>query len=79
MKEARLIIEGELIRREWGPARTMQMYCLKQLKQKMDAGVSQFKESLKLKYAQHVKWIEELESLHEDQENAIALDSYPHI
>jgi hypothetical protein len=55
------------------------MYCLKQLKQKIDAGVSQFKESLKLKYGQHVKWIEELEYLNEEQETAMALDSYPHI
>lgn len=79
MKEARLIIEGELAQSDWGPVRTLQIYFLKQLKQKMDAGISEFKESLKVKYSPNVKWIEQLEALHEDQETAIALDSYPHI
>jgi hypothetical protein len=32
LMEARLMIEDELAKREWGSVRTLQMYCLKQLK-----------------------------------------------
>jgi hypothetical protein len=38
MREAREAIDLELARRDWGPIRTLQIYCLKQLKQKMDIG-----------------------------------------
>ena len=79
MKEARLSIEDELAKREWGPVRTLQMYCLKQLKQKMKVGNAQFKDTLGLKFAPHAKWIAESEALHDDQEVAMPLDSYPHI
>ena len=64
--EARHIIEDELSRREWGPVRTSQMYCLKQLKQKMNVTNAQFKHTLRLNYAPNVKWIEESEALYED-------------
>ena len=64
--DARLIIEEELSRKDWGPVRTMQMYCLKQLKQKMNEGIAQFKEILTLKYAPHAKWIKESEAINED-------------
>ena len=46
LKDARLIIEEELSRRDWGPVRTLQMYCLKQLKQKMNVANAKFKEKL---------------------------------
>jgi hypothetical protein len=67
LMDARLIIEEELSRKDWGPVRTLQMYCLKQLKQKMNEGIAQFKDILTLKYAPHAKWIEESEALNEDQ------------
>ena len=79
LKEARLGIEDELAKREWGPVRTLQMHCLKQLKQKMKVGNAQFKDALGLKFAPHAKWIAESEALHVDQETAMPLDSYPHI
>ena len=40
LREKREEIEVELCRREWGPVRTLQIYCLKQLKQKMNVGVT---------------------------------------
>ena len=64
--EARLIIEDELSRREWGPIRTSQMYCLKHLKQKMNVTNAQFKDALRLNFSPNVKWIEESEALYED-------------
>jgi hypothetical protein len=44
--ESRLTIENELAKRERGPVRTLQMYCLKQLKQKMNVANAKFKEKL---------------------------------
>jgi hypothetical protein len=79
MKDARLIIEEELSRRDWGPVRTLQMYCLKQLKQKMNVTNAKFKDALGLKYAPIAKWIEESEALHVDQEAQMPLDSFPHL
>ena len=38
LKDARESIESGLAKREWGQVRTLQMYCLKQLKQKMNVG-----------------------------------------
>jgi hypothetical protein len=46
LMESRLIIENELGKREWGTVRTLQMYCLKQLKQKMNIGNAKFKVTL---------------------------------
>ena len=40
---------------------------------------AQFKDALGLKYAPTAKWIEESEALHEDQEAAMPLDSFPHL
>ena len=57
VREAREAIDTELCRREWGPVRTLQVYCLKQLKQKMDIGFGQFKDLLKNKFINHVKWL----------------------
>jgi hypothetical protein len=42
------------------------MYCLKQLKQKINEGIAKFKEILTLEYAPNAKWIEESEALLED-------------
>jgi hypothetical protein len=77
--EARLLIEDELTRRKWGSVRTMQMYSLKQLKQKMNTGNAQFKDALKLKYAPHAEWIQESEALQDEQEYILPLDSYPRL
>jgi hypothetical protein len=79
LKDARLIIEEELSRRDWGPVRTLQMYCLKQLKQKMKVTNAQFKDALGLQYAPNAKWIEDSEAFHEDQEAQMPLDSFPHL
>ena len=38
-----------------------------------------FKDALDHKYAPDAKWIEESEALHEDQEAALPLDSFPHL
>ena len=46
LMESRFTIEDELAKHEWGPVRTLQIYCLKQLKQKMLVGNAKFKEAL---------------------------------